>query len=279
MPDAIAGVIFSDLDGTFLDERYRPALGADALARAAARWRVVWVSSRTADELLHLQREWNQIEDAIGENGGVCLSRSPRVAAALGDVMPLEDAWVARLASPHDDTLARVRRAFRSVELEPQTLEDLDVAELARRSGYGLDDARRAQRRHASVLLADLRAGDAAVDRALGVLRSEGCAIGVRGRWVSVVHGADKGSAALAWLDQMSRGASSRPRIVAAIGDADNDESLLAVVQHPFVIRERSSGHVPQLASVPNAQSLHRVGTEGWIEMLDVLNDFAGDLA
>ena len=45
------GVILSDLDGTFLDGDEHPALSREAFARLARDWRVIWVTSRTAEEI------------------------------------------------------------------------------------------------------------------------------------------------------------------------------------------------------------------------------------
>src|SRR5262245_5480619 len=136
MRDTPQGVIFSDLDGTFLDAAHRPVLERAAFARVLTRWRVIWTSSRTADELLHLQRELGHADAAIGENGGVVVTRDGEIAHALGATTAVHGAWIAQLAARRDATEARVRTAFAQQGLDVQTFTDIGSDELARRSGY-----------------------------------------------------------------------------------------------------------------------------------------------
>jgi predicted mannosyl-3-phosphoglycerate phosphatase (HAD superfamily) len=277
MPNPLRGVIFSDLDGTFLDDRYRPALDAAALARVAARWRVVWVSSRTAEELVQLQRTMGHTDDAIGENGGVCVSRTERTARALGDTTALDGMWVARVAAPREDVRALVIAAFAAEGRAAHTLDELSVEDLARRSGYAVADAERAHARRASVLLVDTDAEEPPVARALNALRANGCTVVHGGRWISVVRGADKGSTARRWLAQAFGGEQGAPPLVAAIGNADNDEALLAFAAEPFIVRAPDGTYPPRLSALPRAHRLERIGTDGWSEMLDALSRMTGN--
>ena len=264
------GVIFSDLDGTFLDDAYTPVLaGADA-RREFARWHVVWVSSRTADEVYHLQQSLGHTGDAVGENGGVLILRDRAIAAALGAPEPFRDAWIVTRASPHAETLQLVRRAFASAGVTPQIVDDLTPDELARLSGYAKPDAERALRRRTTVLIR--HDTDSRFTAALDNLSKAGASVAHGGRWISIVLGADKGSAVRAWLD-----AQREPfRIVAGIGNADNDESLLRAVGLPFVVRDAHHGYAASLAGIARARLLQRHGTQGWLEMLEQLDSLAG---
>lgn len=265
-----AGIIFSDLDGTFLDASGAPALTPDDFARVLEHWRVVWVSSRTVDELLHFQRALGHEGDAIGEDGGVLVCREQAVALALGRAKPRGDAWVVERASPYQATLARVRRAFAEQGIDVTTMADLGSAELTKRVGAP-EAAERALHRRASVLLANVDRDDLRARRALRALRAEGCAVANGGRWVSVVHGADKGTTARAWLKEWSAQHPVPGATVVAIGNADNDESLLRAADWAFVVRAPGGTYAARLAGITNAQLLSGAGNAGWAEMYERL--------
>lgn len=264
------GIIFSDVDGTFLDGTFRPAMDRAAFARVLEDWRVVWVSSRTADELLHLQAELGHTDDAIGENGGVVVTRDETLARALGEPRQLRDAWIARLAAPRDETAAAVRRAFAVNGLAARTFDELDAGTLAELSGYTRVEAERALHRDASVVLTNVDPSDTTAARALAWLRDASFEVAHGGKWVSVVDGANKGEAAFAWL-AATRDKWKRPPVVAAVGNQQNDATLLAVAEHRFVIDEPGRGHCPPLAALPGARLLTRAGTSGWLEMCEHL--------
>jgi predicted mannosyl-3-phosphoglycerate phosphatase (HAD superfamily) len=266
-----AGIIFSDLDGTFVDASGQPALTPAEFARVLEHWRVVWVSSRTVDELLHFQRTLGHEGDAIGEDGGVLLCREQAVAAALGSAKPLDEAWVVERASPYQATLARVRRAFADQGIDATTMRDLGVAELTKR-GIAPDAAERALHRRASVLLANVDRDDLRARRALRALRVEGCAVANGGRWVSVVHGADKGTTAKAWLKEWSAQHPDQGAIIIAIGNADNDESLLRTAHRAYVVRAPGGTYAARLAGISNAHLLSCAGNAGWAEMVERLD-------
>jgi len=270
MPHETRGVIFSDLDGSFLDAAYQIALTQDEFSRVLERWTVVWVSSRTADELAFLPGETARLRDAFGENGGVLLTRG-----SGGDSPGLHqigDASVVLLAEPRDSTERLVRQVFAGFSIPVRTVSRMDPVELADRCGYSIDDATRAQRRHASVLLVDLDHSDPGVTGALMALSEAGCSVASGGRWTSVVKGADKGTAVRHWLAGYMARTGTTPAVVAGIGDAENDAPLLNAVSLPFVIRVDRYGHSPLLSAVPGARLLECVGTAGWREMLDILD-------
>jgi predicted mannosyl-3-phosphoglycerate phosphatase (HAD superfamily) len=263
------GVLFSDLDGTFLDRQYQPALDGAALRALEPTWRVIWVSSRTAAELLWLQRQLGHREDAIGENGGVLLTFDAATAAHFVGAEALEDAWVATLAAPIAQTRARVMDALDASGATATDVSHLGPDQLAARSGYGLDDARRALDRRTSVLLADLSASGS---DALARLSSAGCTVVHGGRWTSIVDGADKGRTLRRWSSLLPS-----PVVTVGVGDAANDVTLLSSVDHPFVIRDADHGPLATLSAIPGARTLAAVGTAGWPELVHLLPSLLSD--
>ena len=266
MTASYRGIVLSDLDGTFLDDAYQPVLSAHEFAAVLARWRVIWVTSRTVLEIQSLQRSLRHHDDAIGENGGVCLTYSADVAARLGRSHQVGKARVSVLADDARATRDLVNSAFGSVGRSVLTFQDLAPTTLAKRARYGVQDAVRAQHRVSSVVLVDLDLADVATRDALEWLRAHGCSVASGGQWTTVLRGADKGQAASRWLQAID----NRLPVI-AIGDGANDESLLGIADMAFVIRGSSGAHHPALAAVAKAHALEVQGPAGWQEMLDII--------
>lgn len=273
MTKALRGIILSDVDGTFFDDAYQPAMHRAQFASVLERWRVIWVSSRTAAELLHLQAALGHRDDTIAENGGVIVSRDAAVSRALGAPTAFDGAWMIRVAAPRDETTALVRRVFADEGVAVRTFDDIDADQLARLSGYSRDDATRALKREASAVLIDAVVSEPGAARALTHLRDVGCTVSNGGRWISVVRGSNKGDAARAWLAATHAQHHGSAPTVVAIGNAENDAPLLAVADHRFVIASDDRRHHSALTAYPGARALQQPGTAGWREMIDHLAD------
>ena len=62
----------------------------------------------------------------------------------------------------------------------------------------------------------------------------------------------------------------------AAIGNAENDATLLRAAHRAFVIRN-ADGHDPVLSRIPRAVLLTAPGPDGWLEMLALLDQSPGN--
>lgn len=101
-------------------------------------------------------------------------------------------------------------------------------------------------------------------------LGSAGLRLTPGGRWATITAGSTKGTAA--------RVLASRLGVTkwAAIGNAENDATLLCEAWRAYVIRN-PEGHDPELAQIDGAVRLTVQGPEGWLEMLRMLEPRAGD--
>jgi HAD superfamily hydrolase (TIGR01484 family) len=196
-------LIFSDVDGTFLDEAGAVPFETGWLQDVAECWRVIFASSRTAADLTALQERLGWQDWAIAEDGSVLVS-------------PTGEEEILGVARDEIEARARHAGVWRQVaELVPVTTG----------------------RRVASVLLprmvaeaaefADFRAGIVSAD-----LR---CSAG--GRWATLTGGSSKGRAASVLMSRLgvTRGI--------AVGNDANDESLFLSVTRSFVIRNHDGHH------------------------------------
>ena len=199
----IRELIFSDVDGTFLDEAGAVPFQAAALEGIGERWRVVFASSRTSADLVALREQVDWPDWAIAEDGGVLVAPSGEEEV---------------IGLPVDEIIARVHGA----------------------GAWGTVEALRpsmSQRRRASVLLPRLvaEAPEYADFRAKALSAGLRCTGG--GRWATLTGGSDKGRAASILMARLEAVRA------AAIGNDANDEPLLRSASRPFVIRNVNGHH------------------------------------
>ena len=224
--------IFSDVDGTFLDDHGELPFEAAELAAIIHDHTVVFCSSRTAGELRALQEQARWPGWAIGEDGAVLLGPT-------GERELLGEARAALLEALEARGQSRALAVLQGAAPAPadraaSLLLPREVATAPQWADF-----------RAAALSADLR-----------------CSPG--GRWATLTHGADKGQAALTLSRRLGL------EIDAGIGNDANDAGLLAVAARRFVIRN-PDGHHPQLAALPRVTLLNAPGPLGWKEMVRAL--------
>lgn len=253
-PDA--QVVVTDLDGCLLDaatyewDAARPAL--DTLKRRGIP--LVLCSSKTRAEMEPLHAALGLDAPFVYENGGGIVippgawwSRAARrdggpLLVRLG--VPLRDLGRA-LMDIAKEAGARLRGFSRLSQREASDLTGLDGAELER--------AR--QREHGEPFVLESGSEDdvrqAAERRGLRITRG--------GRFHHLSGGLDKGKAVRQVLSLLGPAASI------GLGDAENDVSLLRVVDRPILV-PRPDGRIdPTLdAAFPNADRAPLPGPEGW---------------
>ncbi len=199
----IRGLIFSDIDGTFLDEAGAVPFPVAWLAAVAREWRVIFASSRTARQVAELQARLGWIDWGIAEDGSVLVS-------------PAGDEEI--IGVPREEIIASVRRAGAWER----------IAGLLRSTGAP---------RHASLLLPRMVAEDDAFADFRSLVLSVGLRCSAGGRWATLTGRSDKGLAAKRLAARMGMSGS------AAIGNDVSDLPLLESVDCSFVVRNPAGHH------------------------------------
>ena len=261
-------IVFSDLDGTLLDHHtyeYGPALPALELLRST-RTPLVLVSSKTRPEIEDLRTEIHNHDPYIPENGGAVII--PRDCGLLPDTQ-------SRGHNHHVILLGRPARELsplfdRLAETFPlRALSRMSVDEIVARTGLSPVQAQAAGRReYGEAFLIDGRTVDEAeleaAVRALGLRLTKG------GRFYHLLGENDKGRAVRMLTDLYRR--QTQNLTTAGIGDARNDEPMLASVDRPFLVMRPDGGHADIQA--PGLVRLPAPGPQGF--RLAVLSLLAG---
>ncbi|HEY3288077.1 MAG TPA: HAD-IIB family hydrolase [Gemmatimonadaceae bacterium] len=252
--------VYTDVDGTLLDDDGRLAFAVTTLREVATRVHLVLTSSRTLDELAAFTAAWNISADLIAENGA-WIGRTAPTPRSESVCLAGRAWWIRRVGAP--------RREVRQAVLDVATAHGVTVdftdewshTTWIAETGQTLEEAKRARLRRGSVLLRD---ASPAVVRAL---RQSGLDAEPGGRWTCVTLGAGKGAAArlLATL-------SSRSGAMIGVGDAANDRSLLETADRAFIVRHRNGTVDPALSRLaPPATILASPGPQAWPELLEHL--------
>jgi mannosyl-3-phosphoglycerate phosphatase len=246
-------IIFTDLDGTLLDrDTYSWEPARTALKRCRQNWvPIVAVTSKTLAETRILSEKIGLDTHFIFENGGgICL----------------EDEKYLGLGIPYEDL--RIDFLILADRFHLRGMGDMSISELVKITGLTREEALLAKQRLFSEPF--LYVGDesaeleaAAAGQGLQIIRG--------GRFYHLMaENQSKGNAVQKWVQQWGRNF-TQPLCTAALGDSPNDFSMLAVVDHPFLVRHKNGRSVS--CTLETIVRTKAVGPAGWSEAVMQLLD------
>ena len=255
-------MIFTDLDGTLLDhDTYdwtpaRPALHA----LAAQHVPVVLCSSKTRAEMRALATAMGLHAPLIVENGGgVWLPPSWRLPLPAGAIA-VDEGWVVVLGAHAGDLRPALQRLAERTGTALRGFGDMDVREVAARTGLPPETAALAmQREFSEPFVAE---GDIARETLEEAARGLGVRVTKGGRFFHLTGPSDKGHAVRvvsSWLGGRTVGTTL------GFGDAPNDLPLLQAVDTSIIVpRPDGTPHPDLVAALPHATIAPAPGPRGW---------------
>lgn len=266
-------LIFSDIDGTLLDAAGLPPRAWPAMRDVLDEALIVLCSSRTVRQVRDAQHRLGLSGPFIAENGALlCFPDDwPDAPAQAVTDISIPDLRVVRIGTPAPQlrsVLLGVASALLfTVEVGDERLLH-DLSSQASGTGRVVLVPNASQRSH-SVLMQVA----ASPERAALLLRAMARAhltVTNGGRWLVVQHGSSKGMAAgLMRTLLRSRLRPEAPAI--AVGDSDNDRSLLESMDVRWVLRSDDGTVSPSLASLDGITVATTPGVNGWSDLLPQL--------
>jgi predicted mannosyl-3-phosphoglycerate phosphatase (HAD superfamily) len=239
--------LFSDVDGTILDATERLAINANDVARITRDAQLILASSRTLVELAQVQKRLGIAAPMIAENGAV-VAFPPRWRGSFSrkrEVVVLGDRAVEMVPRIHRCAAQTGARIVNQKRILP--------------------DGGKSLRRTHSVCLLNIEGPVA--EHFLEALREEGLLASRSGKWITITSGADKGTGVRIVLERAAQLGAPFARTV-AIGNAANDQPLLAAADARFAIRNPRRGHHEHLLDLPEVTALRASGQRAWREAL-----------
>lgn len=239
-----ATLIFTDLDGTLLDERYSFDAAREALAAIRERGiPLILTSSKTLAEMRLLRRAMDLIHPIIFENGaGVALPENYfRDDPTITSSTPL---LVEHFGPTYDEIRATLERLRAEHRFPFRGFGDMNAKEIAALTGLDEMAAQRARQRHGSE--PGIWEGSEAIRRDfIAELAKAGLRAVSGGRFLHIMPRVDKAEAMRELVGRFSVAHPDiRYRVIAA-GDSPNDADMLQSADLAVVIRRADSSWMP----------------------------------
>lgn len=259
-------VIFSDIDGTFLDRKtYKPGPALEAFRQCQrVNIPIVFVSAKTRAEIEPLQHELGNVAPFISENGGGLYIPQKTFACPVGfqDCPPY---W--RWGSPV--TIEEIRQALMQAAyrtgIEVRGFGDMSTEEVADRTGLTVEKAELAKCREFDepYIIVDEKPGQ--LDRLKIELAKHGYHFTSGGNLYHIMADFDKGES-VRKLKDIYLGLCPDVRFI-GVGDAFNDLPMLRLVDYPFLVRNLA-GDYERAADIPGLTITDGIGPEGFCEVV-----------
>lgn len=255
-------VVFSDLDGTLLDEHYRHDAADATLARLrAAAVPLVLTSSKTLAEMVRLRDALAPGMPVIFENG---------CGIAMPDAASGEDR-IERFGPTYADLCATIRAVRSETAVAFRGFHDMSETEVAERTGLAAADAGRARAREASEP-GVFEGTDAQLERFRRALADHDLRLVRGGRFLHVMPETDKADAVRRVAASLRAAAPGTTLLTIVAGDSENDADMLRAADRAVVVR-RSDGSWLDLERREHVLRSDAIGPAGWAECLERLLD------
>lgn len=255
-------VVFSDLDGTLLDESsysFKDALPAVRLLQLRA-IPLVLCSSKTRAEIESCRLSLHNRHPFISENGGGIFIppgyfSAPFEAATIGGYQAII------LGSPYAEIRSRFVALRERLGIAVRGFGDMTAAEVAKLTGLSVEQATLARQRDFDE--AFVFDGDPD-ERFLQAIEAAGLNW-TQGRIFHILGKHDKGHAVKILQSLYTRELGTIASI--GLGDGFNDLPLLAAVDQAVLVRRQNGSFDPRMA-IPGLVKTEHPGPSGWNEAL-----------
>ncbi len=251
-------LIFTDLDGTLLDhETYKFNEAKEMLDYIKQNnIPLIIVTSKTKDEVIELQKKLKISYPFIIENGA-------------GIFIPKDDDYeIISLGKSYESTLDAFRKYALTFKI--RGFHEMSDKELAQLTGLSHDKARLARKRTFSepFILED---EDLSLEDLLDLALEDGFDIVKGGRFYHLItKGQDKANAIIAMKDYYEK-LHNKTYHTVALGDGENDITMLESVQVPILIRKHDDTFIN--CDIENLIKSKYIGPKGWNDSLKKVLD------
>lgn len=229
-------LIFADLDGTVLDEKYDCGITKPIVNQLSALGgSIVFCSSKTRSEIEFYRKEVGLEEPFISENGAAIFI--PKGYFPFNYACTKTSHYnVIKLGTSYNILRKKFACVKRKTDSKVIGFGDMTPAEVARDAGLNLELAKLAKEREYDEPFKILQEGNKT--KIIDAIKSEGLNCTLGGRYFHLTGKTDKGKAVAVLKDLYCQ---MFGKIVTfGIGDGANDLPMLKVVDKPFFVRKKA---------------------------------------
>lgn len=228
-------VVFADLDGTFLDDKYNYQDTKPIVNQLAALGgSIVFCSSKTRSEIEYYHKAVGINEPFVTENGAAIFIPKDYFPFSY-PCTKTESYNIIRLSTSYATLRKKLTQIKRKTAAKIIGFGDMTLEELARDAGLTLKLAKLAKKREHDEPFRVVKGNKTSI---LNAIRNEGLHCTEGGRYFHLIGNADKGKAVAILKNlycQMFGKVDSF-----GIGDGPNDLPMLKEVEKPFLIKKKA---------------------------------------
>lgn len=269
-------LVFTDLDGTLLDlETY----SADLVIRSVEKLKnagvsVIFCSSKTWAEQEYYLDQLDLNEPVIVENGsGIFLPIEFDIAFQnqVQKLHKIHDHNVMVLGKSYDEVLQIVEENAKRYIPDLKYYANQTIDSLSEMTGLDLEAAKKAKSRDFSETLFNVKQSTTAYKNFSNALHSYGFQCMPGSRYITVTGIESNKGRAVSMLIETYK--SRYAEVISfGIGDSRNDQEMLEVVDHPYLVQRPDQTWAD--ITVDNITKVAEVGPEGWnIMTAEILSD------
>ncbi len=258
-------VIYTDLDGTFLDHdsySYQPLLPSLTILRRLG-VPVIFCSSKTRAEIEALQLELKEHTPFISENGGAVYIQERFFDFSFEFDRQQHGYYVVEFGTPYDQLVQALREIQQVSGVALRHFDAMSIEEVAEVTGLKANAARLAKAREYDEPFWFLSEKEEGIERVLRLIKDRGLNFTRGGRYYHL-HGNNSKGHAVAALSALFR----RQRdnlLTAGIGDSLNDLPMLEVVDIAVLVQKPGGVYDESvLEALPEVKLAGEAGPRGW---------------
>lgn len=261
-------LVFTDLDGTLLDDGYQWEAARPALELLRAREiPVVLCTSKTRAEVLPLREDLGLRDPFIAENGGAAYIPRNYFPFALPTARVEAGFQVLELGTRYAHLVRALDEAAKTSGVKVRGFGRLTDKEVAKLTGLDLVQAKRARRREFDEPFLLEQGTARQKERFFRWFQQRGLRWREGGRFLHLMGDNDKG-VAVRRLIQLYRQQYGEIRSL-GLGDSPNDLDFLAVVDIPVLVAGPDGQHNHKVrSSLPGVRLAKGIGPLGWNQAL-----------
>ena len=263
-------LIFTDLDGTLLDHQtysFEAAIPAISVIKEKDIPLII-CTSKTRAEIEKVRSELANTDPFTSENGGAVFIPKNYFSRSFSFTKEDYDYFIIELGTPYSEIRAVLNQIKEQTSGEVKGFGDLSLQEVSDLCGFSLQQASLAMNREYDepFILDD----ETALYDMREMASRSNLHITKGGRFYHLMGNNDKGKA-VRLLKNIYRKESELLKTV-AVGDSQNDLSMLREVDYPVLV-QRTDGHHDPSVHLDNLSYAEGIGPAGWCEaILKILN-------
>lgn len=266
-------IIFTDLDGTLLDqETYSFKQASPALEVIQQKGiPLILSSSKTRAEIEVYRKELRNDHPFISENGGAIFIPQEYFSFEFHFDREFDRYMIIELGTFYLQIIEVLKSIMKETGIKIVGFSDLNEEELTNLCGFSLEEANLAKKREYDEAFM-IEGGEKEIEKVKEEIKKRGMGYTWGGRFHHIFGKNDKGKAVEILRDLYERQFFTITTV--GIGNSLNDLPMLFAVDHPIFLKIGGAPLPDILSYKKNVKVIHGIGPKAWnLAILDVIKD------